>query len=110
MFGAAGELREGSSLPLLNLSMKADREEIKIETLFESDNPLSLLFPLRMSTAHWVEILEGNLGSEDAAAPIFRGLALSASVQGKKEVVRCASAMDSMRANVPAMMPQPRCN
>jgi hypothetical protein len=94
----------------LNLSTKADREEVEIEALYETDNPLSLLFPLRLSTPLWVEILEGNLASESAPVPIFRGLALSASVQGKKETVRCASAMDSMRGNVPAMMLQPRCN
>ena len=94
----------------LSLSSKADREEVSIETLYEPDNPLSLLFPLRLSTPLWLEILEGNLASESAPLPIFRGIALSASVQGKKETVRCASAMDSMRANVPSMMLQPRCN
>jgi hypothetical protein len=94
----------------LSLSSKADREELSIETLYEPDNPLSLLFPLKLSTPLWIEILEGNLASESAPAPIFRGLALAASVQGKKETVRCASAMDSMRANVPGIMLQPRCN
>ena len=94
----------------LSLSGKADREEVSIETLYEPDNPLSLLFPLRLSTPLWIEILEGNLASEAAPLPIFRGLALTATVQGKKETVRCASAMDSMRANVPSMMLQPRCN
>jgi hypothetical protein len=94
----------------LSLSSKADREEVSIETLYEADNPLSLLFPLNLSTPLWVEILEGNLATTNAPVPIFRGLALSASVQGKKETVRCASAMDSMRANVPAIMLQPRCN
>ncbi len=94
----------------LSLSSKADREEVSLETLYEPDNPLSLLFPLRLSTPLWVEILEGNLVSDSLPVPIFRGLALSASVQGKKETVRCASAMDSMRANVPSMMLQPRCN
>ncbi len=95
---------------LLNLSTKADREEVEIDALYEADNPLSLLFPLKLSTPLWVEILEGNLASESAPVPIFRGLALSASVLGKRETVRCASAMDSMRGNVPAMMLQPRCN
>lgn len=94
----------------MSLSTKANREEVSIETLYEPDNPLSLLFPLKISTPIWVEILEGNLATELAPVPIFRGLALSASVQGKKETVRCASAMDSMRGNVPAMMLQPRCN
>lgn len=94
----------------LSFSARGDREEVEIETLYEADNPLSLLFPLKLSTPLWVEIVEGNLAVEDAPVPIFRGLALAASVQGKKETVRCASAMDSMRANVPAMMLQPRCN
>ncbi len=94
----------------LSLSTKADREEVSIETLYEADNPFSLLFPMKLSTPLWIEILEGNLSGEDAPAPIFRGLALAASVQGKKETVRCASAMDSMRANVPGIMIQPRCN
>ena len=94
----------------LSLTSKADREEVTLETLYEVDNPLSLLLPLALSTPLWVEILEGNLASEDAPAPLFRGLALSASVQGRKETVRCASAMDSMRASVPAIMLQPRCN
>jgi Phage conserved hypothetical protein BR0599 len=94
----------------LSLSSKADREEVSIETLYEPDNPLSLLFPIKLSTPLWVEILEGNLSSESAPTPIFRGLALAASVQGRKETVRCASAMDSMRANVPGIMLQPRCN
>jgi hypothetical protein len=94
----------------LSLSSKADREEVSIETLYEPGNPLSLLFPLRLSTPLWVEILEGNLANGSLPTPVFRGLALSASVQGTKETVRCASAMDSMRANVPCMMLQPRCN
>jgi Phage conserved hypothetical protein BR0599 len=94
----------------LSFTVRADREEVELETLYEASNPLSLLFPLKLSTPLWVEIVEGNLAVEDAPLPIFRGLALSASVQGKKETVRCASAIDSMRGNVPPMMIQPRCN
>jgi hypothetical protein len=41
---------------------------------------------------------------------IFRGLALSTSVQGRKQVVRCASAMDALRSGLPGMLIQPRCN
>jgi hypothetical protein len=81
----------------VSVSTRADREEVEIETLYEADNPLSLLFPLKLSTPLWVEILEGNLASELAPVPIFRGLALSASVQGRKETcgarrpwIRCA--------------------
>jgi hypothetical protein len=78
-------------------------------------NALAELLMCRMCLSHQAQELKAragvpNLVFEDPPVPIFRGLALSASVQGKKETVRCASAMDSMRANVPAMMLQPRCN
>ena len=41
---------------------------------------------------------------------LFRGLALSTSVHGRRQVVRCASAMDALRSGLPGMLIQPRCN
>jgi hypothetical protein len=94
----------------LTRSTRADREEVQIEALYEPENPLSWLFPLRLSAPLWVEIVEGNLADGLAPVTLFRGLALSTSVQGRKQVVRCASAMDALRSGLPGMLIQPRCN
>ena len=81
----------------LTRSTRADREEVQIEALYEPENPLSWLFPLRLAARLWVEILEENLADGLAPVTIFRGLALSTSVQGRRQVVRCASAQADVR-------------
>jgi hypothetical protein len=61
----------------LTRSTRADREEVQIEALYELENPLSWLFPLRLAAPLWLEILEGNLADGLAPVTIFRGLALT---------------------------------
>jgi hypothetical protein len=109
--GRSGLRRPPDHAQLPDRSTRADREEVQIEALYEPDNPLSWLFPLRLAAPLWVEILLRGTSPRACAGHHLPGpgaVDLGPGPQG--QVVRCASAMDALRSGLPGMLIQPRCN
>lgn len=91
-------------------STRSDREEVRIEAIRESDHPLALLWPFRLSLPLWVEIKEATLSAPDVTTTVFLGQVDRAPVAGRKISASCASLLDALGAQAMRFLIGPKCN
>ncbi|HXG46252.1 MAG TPA: phage BR0599 family protein [Methylomirabilota bacterium] len=90
-------------------TIRADREEVTIETLFDGDNPLKLFLPVPPSYVLNLEIHE-DTAAGGARELRYTGIVREPRFEGRRITATCASIVSELDRKVPGHLFQPRCN
>lgn len=91
-------------------SLRADREELVLESWHEEGNPLSLFIPFKLPAPLWVRVYETTFADPETRTLIFTGKVLSVGNEGRKLTAKCAGVLDVLGRRFPRFYIQPRCN
>jgi uncharacterized phage protein (TIGR02218 family) len=94
----------------LRQTLKADREEVTIETVHESGNPLAQFLPFTLARPLWVEILMADFSDLATADVLFTGLVGAPEFTGRKITAKASSLLDALGQQLPPMLIQQKCN
>lgn len=90
-------------------NIRADLEEVEIETFLFADNPLAMFIPYPVSGVLTLEIREDSVGASSSERR-YTGTIRRPRIEGKRVTARCASFLAELERKVPAHLFQPRCN
>lgn len=91
-------------------SLRGDREELVLESVYDDTNPLAAFVPFKVPGPVGVKVYETTYATPDTRTLIFTGKVLSVGAEGIKLSAKCAGILDVLGRRFPRFYIQPRCN